>query len=259
MVRVLAIAGSDSGGGAGVQADIKTIAALGAYPLTVICALTAQNSMGVTSILQVPPDFVVAQMECVISDMSPHAAKTGMLLNAGIIEAVAKALERYHVPFLIVDPVMLSSTGRVLLESHAITIMKQRLLPLASVVTPNLHEAEVLSGFKVGNLEDVVAAAKRIKELGPASVIITGGHLEGECVDIMYDGREVYRFGGSKINSEHTHGSGCVFSSALATFLAIGNDIVEGAEMAHEFTRRAISKGIRVGKGPGAVRPSVET
>lgn len=257
MIKILTIAGSDSGGGAGIQADIKTIVTLGAYPLTVLSALTAQNSMGVDGIHEVPPDFVVAQMESVIGDMSPHAAKTGMLLNAGILKAVTTVLGRHKLPLLVVDPVILSSTGRVLLESDAIRIMKEQLLPLSTVVTPNLYEAGVLSGHRVSTLEEMVAAARRIRELGPANVIITGGHLEEECVDIVYNGKEVYQCRGPRIESEHTHGSGCVFSSALATFLAMGNSVIKGAEMAHEFTRRAISRGFRAGRGPGAVQPSV--
>jgi len=257
MIKVLTIAGSDSGGGAGIQADIKTIFTLGAYPLTVICALTAQNSLGVDSILKVPPDFVVAQLDGVINDMSPHAAKTGMLFNADVLEAVARTLGRYRLPSLVVDPVILSSTGKALLESDAVTLMREQLLPLATVVTPNLHEAGVLSGKKVSNMQEMVAAAKRIKEFGPANVIITGGHLERECVDILYDGEEFYHFGGPEIDSEHTHGSGCVFSAALATFLAMGNSVIKGTEMAHDFTRKAVSKGFRVGKGPGAVQPAI--
>jgi len=158
-------------------------------------------------------------------------------------------------PSLVVDPVILSSTGKVLLESNALTIMREQLLPLATVVTPNLHEAGVLSGKKVSNIDEMVAAARRIKEFGSANVIITGGHLENECVDIVYDGKEVYRFGGPQIESEHTHGSGCVFSAALATFLAMGNGVIKGAEMANDFTRKAISKGFKAGKGPGSVQP----
>jgi hydroxymethylpyrimidine/phosphomethylpyrimidine kinase len=157
----------------------------------------------------------------------------------------------------VVDPVILSSTGKVLLESDAIAIMREKLLPLATVVTPNLHEAGVLSGKKVSNIQEMVAAAKRIKEFGPANVIITGGHLKKECVDILYNGKEVYRFGGPRMESEHTHGSGCVFSAALATFLAMGNSVRKGAEMANNFTRKAVSKGFRVGKGPGPVQPPI--
>lgn len=258
MIKVLTIAGSDSGGGAGIQADIKTIFALGAYPLTVISALTAQNSLGVDSILKVPPDFIGAQLNSVISDMSPHATKTGMLLNLGIVKTVVGIVEKNRLPSLVVDPVILSSTGKVLLESDAISAMRKQLLPLAIVVTPNLHEAEVLSGRKVSNTEEMVAAAQRIKQFGPANVIITGGHLENECVDIVYDGKKVYRFGGPRIESEHIHGSGCVFSAALATLLAMGNSVIKGAEMANNFTRRAISKGFKVGKGPGSVQPPIE-
>lgn len=257
MIKVLTVAGSDSGGGAGIQADIKTIYALGAYPLTVITALTAQNSVGVHGILEVPPDFIGAQLESVITDMSPHATKTGMLLNVGILKAVVRAAERNGLPLLVVDPVILSSTGSVLLESDAISLMREQLLPLATVVTPNLHEAEVLSGRKVSKIDEMVAAAQRIKEFGPANVIVTGGHLKKECVDIVYDGKEVYRFGGPRVESAHTHGSGCVFSAALATFLGMGNSLIKGAEMANDFTRKAISRGFRAGKGPGSVQPAL--
>ena len=255
MIKILTIAGSDSGGGAGIQADIKTIFTLRAHPLTVITSLTAQNSLGVDSILQVPPDFVVAQMESVIRDMSPHATKTGMLFNVSILKAVVRTVEKYKLPLLVVDPVILSSKGTVLLESNAVNMMREQLFPLATVVTPNLHEAEVLSGKKVGNVEEMVAAAKLIKELGPSNVIITGGHLKTECIDILYNGAGVYHFGGPRLESEHTHGSGCVFSAALATFLAMGNNVRKGAEIANNFTRKAISKGFKAGKGPGPVNP----
>jgi len=258
MIKVLTVAGSDSGGGAGIQADIKTIYALGAYPLTVISALTAQNSVGVDDILEVPPDFIGAQLDSVITDMSPHATKTGMLLNVGIVKTVVRIVKKNRLPLLVVDPVILSSTGKVLLESNAISAMREQLLPLATVVTPNLREAEVLSGRKVSGIQEMVTAAQRIKEFGPANVIITGGHLEKECVDIVYNGKQVYRFGGPRIESEHTHGSGCVFSAALATFLAMGNSVIKGAEMANNFTRKAISKGFKAGKGPGSVQPPRE-
>jgi len=258
MIKVLTVAGSDSGGGAGIQADIKTIYALGAYPLTVISALTAQNSLGVDDILEVPPDFIGAQLDSVITDMSPHATKTGMLLNVGIVKTVVRIVKKNRLPSLVVDPVILSSTGKVLLESNAISAMREQLLPLATVVTPNLREAEVLSGRKVSGIQEMVTAAQRIKEFGPANVIITGGHLEKECVDIVYNGKQVYRFGGPRIESEHTHGSGCVFSAALATFLAMGNSVIKGAEMANNFTRKAISKGFKAGEGPGSVQPPRE-
>jgi hydroxymethylpyrimidine/phosphomethylpyrimidine kinase len=257
MIKILTIAGSDSGGGAGIQADIKTIFALGAYPLTVITSLTAQNSLVVDGIHKVPPDFIVAQMESVIRDMSPHATKTGMLCNVSIIKAVVRTLEKYKLPLIVVDPVILSSTGTVLLESNAINIMKEQLFPLTTAVTPNLHEAEVLSSQKVSTIQEMVSAAKRIKEFGPSNVVITGGHLKKQSVDIVYNGKEVYHFGGPRIESEHTHGSGCIFSAALATSLAMGNNIRKGVEMANEFTRKAISRGFRVGKGPGPAQPPI--
>ena len=208
MIKVLTIAGSDSGGGAGIQADIKTIFTLGAYPLTVISALTAQNSQGVDSILKVPPDFVAAQMESVISDMSPHATKTGMLLNASILKAVVRTVERYRLPLLVVDPVILSSTGKVLLESNVINMLREQLLPLATFVTPNLHEAEILSGRKVGNLQEMVAAAKQIKEFGPETVIAWPSCLKALGKEIREKNRGGinlrFVFTGGELLDEHT-------------------------------------------------------
>ncbi len=255
MVRVLTIAGSDSGGGAGVQADLKTIFALKAHPLTAITSLTAQNSLEISAIHDVPPGFVKAQILTVAGDMFPQAAKTGMLYNTEILSAVADAVEKCEIPFLVVDPVFFSSTGRPLLEQDALGTMKERLLPLATVVTPNLEEAGTLSGQSIKNLDDMEEAAKAIKDLGPENVVITGGHLERECTDILLHKGRIYSFKGLKIDTEHTHGSGCVFSAALAVFLAMGYDIVKGVDMARQYTRKAISKGLGLGKGPGCVQP----
>lgn len=255
MRRILTIAGSDSGGGAGIQADVKTIFSLGAHPLTVITALTAQNSRGVDRIFEVPVDFVISQLKSVLNDMPPHATKTGMLLEEKIVLAVGKIVEKYHIPLLIVDPVILSSSGSVLLSPDSIDAMKERLFPLATVVTPNLQEAEVLSGLKVSTTDEMIDAAKRISEFGPANVLVTGGHLKQECVDILYDGKAVYRFEGPRIDSEDTHGTGCVFSSALATFLAQGTGIGDGVRKARDLVRRAIIGGVRLGQGPGPVQP----
>jgi hydroxymethylpyrimidine/phosphomethylpyrimidine kinase len=232
---VLAIAGSDSCGGAGIQADIKTITSLGAHALTVITDVTAQ-------------------IECVFEDVRPDATKIGMLLTGAAVKGVARVVRKYGMPRMVVDPVLRASTGRRLLDAEALPLLKEILLPLASVVTPNLDEAEILTGKRVRNLKEMEEASRVIKGLGP-DVVITGGHLKGECVDLLYDGSDIHHFYGSRIKAGHTHGSGCVFSSALATFLALENDVKQAAELAHDFTRRAIESGYPCGKGAGAVRP----
>ena len=254
MKYVLAIAGSDSCGGAGIQADIKTITSLGAHALTAITAVTAQNSLGIAAIQKIPAKFISKQIECLFEDVRPDAAKIGMLLTGAAVKAVARVIKKYGVPRLVVDPVSRASTGGSLLDAEAVPLLKETLLPLASVVTPNLYEAEILTGKRVRNLKEMEEASRVIKGLGP-DVVITGGHLKGECVDLLYDGRDIQHFYGSRIRTGHTHGSGCVFSSALATFLALENDVKRAAELAHDFTRRAIARGYPCGRGSGAVRP----
>jgi hydroxymethylpyrimidine kinase/phosphomethylpyrimidine kinase len=251
---VLAIAGSDSCGGAGIQADIKTITSLGAHALTAITAVTAQNSLGIAAIQKIPANFISKQIESVFEDIRPDAAKIGMLLTGAAVKGVARVIKRYGMPRLVVDPVLWASTGQRLLDAEAVPILKKTLLPLASVITPNLDEAEILAGRKVRNLKEMEEASKVIKGFGP-DVVITGGHLKGECVDLLYDGRDIHHFSDSKIRAEHNHGSGCVFSSALATFLALENDVKRATELAHDFTRRAIEKGYPCGKGAGTVGP----
>ncbi len=250
----MAIAGSDSCGGAGIQADIKTITSLGAHALTAITAVTAQNSLGIAAIQKIPAKFISKQVECVFEDIRPDATKIGMLLTGAAVKGVARVIKKYGMPRLVVDPVLRASTGGSLLDAKAVPLLKETLLPMASVITPNLYEAEILAGRRVRNLEEMEEASRVIKGLGP-DVVITGGHLKGECVDLLYDGRDVYHFYGSRIKAGHTHGSGCVFSSALATFLALENDVKKAVELAHDFTRRAIGKGYPCGKGAGAVRP----
>jgi hydroxymethylpyrimidine kinase/phosphomethylpyrimidine kinase len=254
MKYVLTIAGSDSCGGAGIQADIKTISGLGAHPLTVITALTAQNSLGIDAVHETPATFISQQIETTVGDVFPDAAKIGMLSSGKAIRAVSEAIERYELPRVVVDPVLRASTGKSLLMPEAIYLLKETLLPLSHVVTPNLDEAETLTGIRVRNLKEMEEAAKRIKNLGP-DVVVTGGHLKGECVDLLYDGREVYHFSGARIETEHVHGSGCVFSSALATFLALEGAVNKATEQAHDFVRQAIERGYPCGKGAGAVCP----
>jgi hydroxymethylpyrimidine/phosphomethylpyrimidine kinase len=251
---ILAIAGSDSCGGAGIQADIKTITSLGAHVLTAITAVTAQNSQGIAAVQKIPANFISKQLETILEDIRPDAAKIGMLLTGAAVREVTRVIKKYGIPRLVVDPVLRASTGRKLLGAEAIPLLKETLIPLASVVTPNLDEAEILTGRRVRNLKEMEEASKAIKGLGP-DVVVTGGHLKGECVDLLYDGRDIHHFSGSRISAKHTHGSGCVFSSALATFLASEDDVKRATELAHDFTRRAIERGYPCGKGAGAVRP----
>lgn len=257
MKWVLAIAGSDSGGGAGIQADIRTISSLGAHALTAVTALTAQNSRNVAAIQKVPARFVSRQIETILVDTYPDAVKMGMLYTASCVREVARFLKRHPLPRTVLDPVLSASTGRALLEPDALAPLKDLLLPRVLVVTPNLREASVLSGRKVNTLREMEEAARVIHAMGP-HVVVTGGHLKGACVDLLYDGEEMHAFRGERIATEHTHGSGCVFSTALATFLALGDDLRTAVEHAHGFARNAIRGGYASGKGAGAVRPRGE-
>jgi hydroxymethylpyrimidine/phosphomethylpyrimidine kinase len=257
MKYILVIAGSDSSGGAGIQADIKTVSFLGAHALTVLTAITAQNSFGIKAVHQVPPEFIARQLDALAEDIIPDAVKVGMLYSSEAVLGVARWLQRHRLGPLVVDPVLQSTTGAQLLEPNAVSTMIERLLPLSHVVTPNLKEASVLANIAVTDLDEMVAAAKAIGEKGPKHVIVTGGHLENRCEDVLYDGRRIHRFSGSKIKTAHTHGSGCVFSTALTTFLANGEEIVDACRLARDFCRGAIQRGYSCGHGPGPVRPSV--
>jgi hydroxymethylpyrimidine kinase/phosphomethylpyrimidine kinase len=254
MKYVLTIAGSDSCGGAGIQADIKTISGLGAHPLTVITALTAQNSLGIDAVHETPATFISQQIETTVGDVFPDAVKIGMLSSGKAVRAVARMIKRFELRPVVVDPVLRASTGKSLLAPEAVSLIKEVLLPLSHMITPNLEEAETLTGKRVRNLQEMEEAAKHIKSLGP-DVVVTGGHLKGECVDLLYDGKTVYHFSGVKIDTEHVHGTGCVFSSALATFLALKENVAKATELAHDFTRQAIERGYPCGKGTGTVRP----
>jgi hydroxymethylpyrimidine/phosphomethylpyrimidine kinase len=255
MKYILTIAGSDSCGGAGIQADIKTITALGAHALTAITAVTAQNSLSVTDIYELPGEFISRQVETVLEDIVPDAVKIGMLPSVHAIEVVAKLIERYGLKNVVTDTVMKASTGGALMDASAVTLLKEALFPLVKLVTPNLHEAGVLIGHEVNNIDDMERAAEELQKLGP-DVVIKGGHLEGDCTDLFYDGRKTCHFYGPRIAGENTHGTGCVFSSSLAAFLAFGEEMVDAVRLAHDFTRHAIERGYPCGMGRGAVYPS---
>lgn len=254
MRYVLTIAGSDSCGGAGIQADIKTITGLGGHALTAITAVTAQNSRGVIALHEVPAGFIHLQIKTIIQDVQPDSAKIGLLSTVSAIEETAGAIKEFGIKRMVLDPIMKVSAGGHVLEPSAIGIMKEKLLPLTRVITPNIHEAGLLVGKEVSNLREMEEAAKELKESGP-DVIITGGHLEGECIDLLYDGKDMVHLYGSKIETMNVHGTGCVFSASLATFLALDHTLVDATRLAHTYTRQAIKDGYAYRKGPGIVKP----
>jgi len=256
MKRILTIAGSDSGGGAGIQADLKAITLLGGYGMSVVTALTAQNTVGVQGIHEIPSRFVERQIDSVLSDIGADAIKTGMLANQEIIEVVAKKIKQYRVKKVVVDPVMVSKSGAHLLRKDAQDALIKKLIPLAWVVTPNLMEASVLSGLKVNSLEGMKKAAQHIYRLGAKYVVVKGGHLRGKAVDLLYDGKIFNEMEGPRIESKNTHGTGCTFASAIATLLARGNPIHEAVRKAKIFVTMAIQSGISLGKGTGPTNPS---
>jgi len=251
MKRILTIAASDSSGGAGIQADIKTITVLGGYAMSAITALTAQNTVTVSGVLAVPPGFLVAQLEAVLSDIGVDAAKTGMLYNAAIIKAVAITLDKYPIPNLVVDPVMRSKGGSPLLEEAAVETFKQLLLPRAMLITPNLDEAAVLCGFKVDTIETMREGCKAIHALGAKNVLVKGGHLPGDCIDLLFDGKYFQEFAGPRYDTKNTHGTGCTFSAAIATGLGQAMPLREAVERAKKYVSMAIRFSLPFGSGHG--------
>ncbi len=255
MRRVLTIAGSDSGGGAGIQADVRTISALGAHPLTAVTALTAQNTVGVQGIHEAPPEFVEAQLEAVLSDIGCDAAKTGMLASSEIIRVVAACVRRHSVEPLVVDPVMVATSGDRLLSEDAREVLVSELLPLATVITPNIPELEALTEMRINDPEDILTAASLLRALGPEYVLVKGGHLNGAAIDVLFDGDDLHTFEAERIGSGTPHGSGCVFSAAIATYLAQGCPVDESVRLAKEFVTTAIRAAEPIGAGPAPTNP----
>ncbi|MEE9221204.1 MAG: bifunctional hydroxymethylpyrimidine kinase/phosphomethylpyrimidine kinase [candidate division NC10 bacterium] len=254
MRRALTIAGSDSGGGAGIQADLKTFTAFQVYGLSVLTAITAQNTLGVQGVETLPPDFVTLQIRSVLSDIGADAGKTGMLATNEIVAAVAEGVREFQLPNLVVDPVMVSATGHRLLDEDAVEAVKTLLFPLATVVTPNLDEATILWGEKVKDLNGMKEAAKAIKALGPRYVLVKGGHLSGpKILDVLYDGKRFEVWDTPKIPTEHTHGSGCTISAAIAAGLAKGHKVKEAVDTAQRYIHAAIRTAVKIGKGKGPV------
>jgi hydroxymethylpyrimidine/phosphomethylpyrimidine kinase len=253
---VLTIAGSDSGGGAGIQADLKTFAALGVHGTSALTAITAQNTLGVTDIMELPPALVAAQIEAVMLDIGAQAAKTGMLSSAEIIEVVANAITRFEITNLVVDPVMVAKGGARLLRDDAVDALRRRLLPLAAVVTPNLPEAEVLLARPIRTHDERRQAARDLVALGARAAVVKGGHAdEQQAIDHFFDGTELVELQSPRIATANTHGSGCVFSAAIAADLAKGSDSLAAVLLAKEFITGAIERSLEVGRGHGPVNP----
>lgn len=256
--RVLTIAGSDSGGGAGIQADLKTFAALGCYGMSAIAALTAQNTVGVSGIYPVPPEFVARQIDAVLSDIGSDAVKIGMLHSSAVINTVAERLRQYQAANIVVDPVMVAKSGDRLLEEEAVQALKAALLPIARLITPNLDEAAVLLGKEVEGREQMAAACRQLAELGPEAVLLKGGHLAGErSPDVLYvrTTGELATFEAERIETPNTHGTGCTLASAIAAYLARGRTLTEAVREAKEYLTEAIRAGAayRLGAGHGPV------
>ena len=252
MHRALTIAGSDSGGGAGIQADLKTFAAHGVYGMSAITAVTAQNTLGVVAWEALSADLVTAQIEAVVGDIGVDAVKTGMLANAAIVEAVAAAVKAMDLPQLVVDPVMVAKGGDRLLDQDAVSAMTTELLPQAHVVTPNIPEAEVLANMEIRTLEHMREAGRRILDLGPRVVLVKGGHLAGdESIDVAVTSSDAAEFRGPRILTQHTHGTGCTLASAIAALLARGVDDLDAIALAREYVEGAIRHAPGLGKGHG--------
>src|SRR5437899_4114948 len=251
----LTIAGSDSGGGAGIQADLKTFAALGVHGVSAITAITAQNTTGVTDILELPASLIREQIAVVVEDIGVHAAKTGMLSSAAIIATVADAVEHYQIRNLIVDPVMVAKGGAKLLRDDAVAALIERLLPLAAVITPNLPEAEVLLGRSVQSLEERRRAARDLVAMGARAAVVKGGHAERDVIDVFFDGSQLVELAAERIDTPNTHGSGCVLSAAITAGIARGADPLDAVRKAKIFITQAIANSIEIGHGHGPVNP----
>jgi hydroxymethylpyrimidine/phosphomethylpyrimidine kinase len=249
IAKALTIAGSDSGAGAGIQADLKTFAALGVYGTSVITAVTAQNTVAVTKIVELDPRMVAAQIDAIARDIGAGATKTGMLANARIIETVAKKIREHELKNLVVDPVMVAKSGDVLLRREAIEALRSHLIPLAVVATPNIPEAEALTGMRISSAREVEIAATRFIDMGAKNVVIKGGHRKGAAIDVLFDGSSFHEFHSPRIRTRHTHGTGCTFSAAIAAYLARGEDVRIAVARAKQFVTGAIRHGFAIGAG----------
>lgn len=251
--KALTIAGSDSGAGAGIQADLKTFAALGVYGTSAITAITAQNTVGVARVFELSPALVGAQIDAIIEDIGAHALKTGMLANAAIIDTVAKKIVEHRLKNIVVDPVMVATSGDLLIKKNAVAALRTRLLPLSTVVTPNIPEAEQLTGMRLRSWKEIAAAARQIVAMGAKTVIIKGGHRKGPAVDLYFDGKTIHLLAAPRIRTRNTHGTGCTLSAAIAAYLAKGEDLERAVRSAKKYLTAAIRAGFAVGAGHSPV------
>jgi len=251
--KALTIAGSDSGAGAGIQADLKTFGALGVYGTSAITAITAQNTVGVSQVWALTPKLVGAQIDAIVDDIGAHALKTGMLANRAIIDVVVQKIRQHKLKNLVVDPVMVATSGDLLIEKNAVAALRSRLLPLAIVVTPNLPEAEELTARKLRTWEEIQAAARQIVGMGAKTVLIKGGHRKGPAVDLFFDGKTFHALIAPRIRSKNTHGTGCTLSAAIAAYLAKGESIESAVRGAKKYLTAALRAGFSVGAGHSPV------
>lgn len=251
--KALTIAGSDSGAGAGIQADLKTFAALGVYGTSAITAITAQNTVGVTAVLALNPKLVAAQIDAIIADIGAHALKTGMLANAAIIEIVASKIREHRLKNVVIDPVMVATSGDLLIKKNAVNVLRKKLLPLATIVTPNVPEAEELTGTKLRTSADMEQAARAIVAMGARSVIVKGGHRVGPAADLFHDGKRFLLLNAPRIRTQNTHGTGCTLSAAIAAYLARGEPLDRAVGLSKDYITEALRQSFTVGRGHGPV------
>jgi hydroxymethylpyrimidine/phosphomethylpyrimidine kinase len=258
--KVLTIAGSDSGGGAGIQADLKTFAAFNVYGMSVLTSVTAQNTLGVSAIHDIPPEIVAKQLEAVMTDIGADAAKTGMLSNSRIIEIIAISVKKYRLEKLVTDPVMVAKSGSLLIQEEAKATLIGKLLPLVYVLTPNAYEAEIISGIKIEDIEDAKKAAFLIHQKGPKYVLVKGGHLSIEkAIDILFDGKSYRYYESERLDTKNTHGTGCTLSAAIAAGLAKGLVVEEAVDIAKDYITRAIREApSNIGKGFGPLYHNIK-
>ena len=256
--HALSIAGSDSGGGAGIQADLKTMAAHRVFGMSAIVAVTAQNTQTVSAVHDLPPEMLRAQIDAVFSDIRVDAVKIGMLSSQALILTVAECLRRWHPVFTVLDPVMISKSGCALLQPDAVAALRDDLLPLSDLLTPNIPEAEVLTATKISDRDGMLAAARTLLETGAKAVLIKGGHCSDHADDLLFDGKQAFWLPGERIPGRNTHGTGCTLSSAIAANIANGCDLPEACRQAKEYVRRAIAAGLEIGKGCGPLHHFVD-
>ncbi|WP_448587187.1 bifunctional hydroxymethylpyrimidine kinase/phosphomethylpyrimidine kinase [Thermocrinis sp.] len=250
--RVLTIAGSDSGGGAGIQADLKTFTALGVYGMSAITSITVQNTVGVFGVMDLPPELVYEQIRVAVEDVGVDAVKTGMLSHSGIVEVVARAIKNFKLEKVVIDPVMRAKSGDPLLRASEEMAVKEFLIPLATIITPNIPEAEVLTGVEIKSVEDMERACKILYSFGAGSVLLKGGHMEGNTlVDVFYDGLNFEHLVYERINTKNTHGTGCTLASEIASYIAKGFSLKESVLKAREYVQGAIKHSLSLGKGHG--------